>query len=278
VVGEGVAGFKLRLRAWQKQHPEAEIENAYFVFEAVNLFAKEDADQLIAQLEERRLKEPLIVFDTLARCAVGADENSAKDMGIVIANVDRLRAELGATVILVHHTRKEDLEARGSSALAGAMDTMIAAVRQDRQRALVSLKCKKQKDAAEFDMIRLVADPVPLDDGESSLVLTGEGDGVGGEDEKDDPTPEKEKVYRDVIEGQVAMLEEPVGAEELRRLTGIPSSSFYLVLPKLVADGHIVTEGKRRKRYTARPEVREAMAQLRSRTAGEATSDGALIH
>ena len=157
--------------------------------------------------------------------------------------------------------------------MAGAMDTMIAAVRQDRQGALVSLKCKKQKDAAEFDPIRLVAVPVPLDDGESSLVLTGEGDGSGGEDEKDDSTPEKQKEYRGLIESVLAVgCEGPVGPEELRRLTGIPNGTLYTLLPKLVAEGRICRQGKR---YTARPEIREALARLQSCNASE-TNDEAL--
>ena len=45
-------------------------------------------------------------MDTLARHAVGVEENSAKEMGVWIANVEALAREFGCTVLLVHHIGK----------------------------------------------------------------------------------------------------------------------------------------------------------------------------
>ena len=64
-------------------------------------------EALLATLKAEGIEPVLIVLDTLARLMVGADENIAKDMGLAIAGIDRLRQETRATVLVIHHTRKE---------------------------------------------------------------------------------------------------------------------------------------------------------------------------
>ena len=56
--------------------------------------------------QARREEPKLIIFDTLARCMVGGDENSPLDMGRAVAAADRVRVETGAAVLLVHHPTK----------------------------------------------------------------------------------------------------------------------------------------------------------------------------
>jgi len=80
----------------------------------------------------------------------GGDENSARDMGLVIANADRVRKATGAAVLLIHHTGKSGDSERGSSALRGACDTMLKVV-GDRDKLV--LRCEKQKDAPHFSDI-----------------------------------------------------------------------------------------------------------------------------
>ena len=67
-----------------------------------------------------------VIIDTLAKATSGMDENSAKDMGRIIDQTRRIQEETGATVILVHHTGHSDTNReRGSSSLAGAVDSSI---------------------------------------------------------------------------------------------------------------------------------------------------------
>jgi AAA domain/Bifunctional DNA primase/polymerase, N-terminal len=67
-----------------------------------------------------------IILDTLARVIGPGDENSAKDMGLLVRSVDRIRVNTGAHVELVHHSGKNKANgARGSSALRAATDTEI---------------------------------------------------------------------------------------------------------------------------------------------------------
>ena len=83
---------------------------------------------------------------------VGGDENSAKDVGRFIAAVDELRSVYKCASLTVHHTGKDGEDERGSSALRGAADAMLA---PKPDGAGVKLACVKQKDAAPFDPWRL---------------------------------------------------------------------------------------------------------------------------
>ena len=104
VLAEGSYGLSKRVAAWAGYRG---IEPAgHFVTEAVPLMDAKVTQTFIQEVNQEVEKPALIVFDTLARCMVGGDENSARDMGLVIANADCVREATGATVILVHHTTK----------------------------------------------------------------------------------------------------------------------------------------------------------------------------
>jgi AAA domain len=70
----------------------------------------------------------LVVVDTLSRILSGGDENSPVDMGKAVKNIELIRAETGAHVLVVHHvglSLEAKGRARGSSLLNGAIDTGI---------------------------------------------------------------------------------------------------------------------------------------------------------
>src|SRR2546430_552041 len=72
----------------------------------------------------------LIIVDTLSRVMAGGNENAPDDMGALVRNIDRLRAETNAAVVLVHHSGKDASRgARGHSLLHAATDTEIEVVR-----------------------------------------------------------------------------------------------------------------------------------------------------
>jgi hypothetical protein len=149
---EGSDGFRVRVDAWKQRHGVIDRAGVVVTFEAPNLLEKANVTALLSAL--RRLDPPpaLLIVDTLARVIPGADENSAKDMGTAIAACDRLRTSLNCAVLLVHHTRRDGANERGSTALRGAADTMLAVTVAD---DIVTLACDKQRDAAPFDSLRL---------------------------------------------------------------------------------------------------------------------------
>lgn len=171
ICAEGRVSVAARVRAWCQYYglgEEAikELSRAIaFVAEPVNLMRPQMRDTLsytadVSGIDHDEYPMRLVVIDTLARCIVGADENSAQDMGMAVSAVDILRDHegsrlKGATFLLVHHVTKGggDYE-RGSSAIAGALDTRIIC-KQFKKGVGSELTCTKQKDAAPFEPITI---------------------------------------------------------------------------------------------------------------------------
>ena len=138
-----------------------------------------NGDQVISfivWLEHQGLQPVLIVIDTLARSMPGGDENSPRDMGVLVAAADRIRKRLDCTVLFIHHPiksgNKREIE-RGHGSLRGAADTMLI-LRCDKSGLL--LRCEKQKDGPPFSPIRLQLKVVDLGRGQSSCVMVAEGE------------------------------------------------------------------------------------------------------
>lgn len=121
IAGEGVSGYAARWESWKKYHHVATAE-LYFYCEALQVMDEADLYSFVQMLEKHQ--PTLVIIDTMARSAVGLDENSAKDVGQFIAATDRLRSALDCAVLVVHHTGKSG-DMRGSSALYGAADAVI---------------------------------------------------------------------------------------------------------------------------------------------------------
>lgn len=151
VVAEGVSGLRVRVRAWEAASGRA-MEGVAFLPMAVQASNASVWDALIALAVEYHAV--LIVLDTQARMSTGLEENSATEMGRFVERLEELRAATGACVLTIHHTGRGGDHLRGSIALDGAATTIIKVTRTEDQ---VEIECVKQKDAAEFDPIRLRA-------------------------------------------------------------------------------------------------------------------------
>lgn len=152
VVGEGGVGVPRRLRAWADQYMgSADIPSVYRIDMPVFMAVPEQVAELkiAAEQVKRETGSPvrLIVVDTVARCFGGGDENRAADMGAFIAGCDEVKAATGATILLVHHTGKqEDNGARGSSAFRAALDAEYLVKREAKDSNSVILRNTKMKD------------------------------------------------------------------------------------------------------------------------------------
>jgi predicted transcriptional regulator len=154
VASEGASGLAQRADAWLDHQRIYDTPPISWETETVSLLDPVDTAALAAIAVE--LDAGLVVIDTLARSMPGGDENAARDMGLAIHNADTIRRATGACVVLVHHDTKEGGTPRGSSALLGAVNTAIACSSDDRTVTLRNAPPHgKQKDAAEFEPIRL---------------------------------------------------------------------------------------------------------------------------
>lgn len=169
IVAEGASGFGLRIDAWERHNRlSQEVHPVNWLPWAVNIHDRAWAGGLAEVAAETR--PALVVLDTFARCVVDADENSARDVGRIIANLDHVRRASQACVMLVHHSGKDlSAGARGNSALRGAMDTELELTGESTD---LTLKNTKQKDAPEAPNVRLGLRAV---DGSDSVVIDRQG-------------------------------------------------------------------------------------------------------
>ncbi len=148
VCGEGLSGLRGRFAALRR-HYGVEIDpDMLIVTDAVQLTKPE----AVAELADGIGTAALIVLDTIARCAVGVEENSARDMGLVVAGLGELRRLTGAATLGIHHTGHDGEHGRGSSAVPGALDSEIKAMRDSDE---LTLKFTKARDWAEPDDLHL---------------------------------------------------------------------------------------------------------------------------
>jgi len=169
IAAEGQLGIKQRLSALLQEHGTPANLVLFFILEPIQLADVDDVEKLKRTLAEFDVPPALIIFDTFHRCTSGVDENSSKDIGIVLNHVEAIRKTINGNILLVHHSGKDASKgARGSSALDGAVDTLI---RCHKSGDLIELHCKKQKDAAPFDPITLKLKQVDIGGGQSSCVI-----------------------------------------------------------------------------------------------------------
>lgn len=161
VAAEGAFGLKGRMSAWETGWQQiVAAEDTFDVLpQPVNLTNFGQVAELCALIDQNGYG--LIVVDTLARCMVGADENSAKDCGQVVDALTRLRQATpdGRGVVLgVHHTGKDGKTFRGSSVFEAGADTVYSVTPDG---GLIVLDREKRKDGPQHDRHELRIDPIP---------------------------------------------------------------------------------------------------------------------
>lgn len=228
VAAEGAFGFTRRLDAWETGWQTELGDNDLDVLpHPINLTRPLDVGNLSALIEWNGYG--LVVLDTLARCMVGADENSAKDCGIVVDAMTRLLNHTpdGRGVVLgVHHSGKDGKTLRGSSAFEAAADTVYSTVRDG---AVITLNREKRKDGPEYDRHDLKLDPITGTESVAISVHRG-----GGQTERAD------KLLSTFVQHFGA-----IGASkaELRNLAEMPPATFHRALTDLLKAGELVNTG-----------------------------------
>lgn len=173
VGAEAANGIRKRIRAWMVEHGREDEEAPFaLIGRSVDFSTPEapDVDELIELLnaaaiefKERGARLGVVVVDTFARATPGADENSSADMGAALSALERIADELGALVLVVHHTGKDAARgARGHSSFFAALDTAIE-IQHDEEAATRSLKLAKQKDDEDGRSWGFKLKPVSID-------------------------------------------------------------------------------------------------------------------
>lgn len=168
VVGEGAWGLDGRITAWETAYGK-QVEDEWFTVRRapVNLFKHSEA---LADMAARIRDEHygVVIFDTLQRMSSGADQNAAKDAGVIISTLDQLRhLTHNGAVGVVAHTDKGDNDTRGSSAFEDDAD-IVWRMRRDEDEQAVTATLAKRKDGPDGEYHRLRPEPVK---GTESLIL-----------------------------------------------------------------------------------------------------------
>ncbi len=165
VAAERAAGVRKRIAAFREHHGiTAPNPRLFLMGEPVNLFDDGEVDAFIREVVSICPEgTPKIIYDTLNRCIGNADENSNKDMGKVMRNIDCIRNEIGANLsMLIHHTPKSGQPTpRGASVLSGGVDTEIR-LTKPANSSIVTVSCHKQSDFERFRAFELRLVVVPI--------------------------------------------------------------------------------------------------------------------
>ena len=233
IAPEGGSGYRARVDAWLTRFGGDEPPNLVFLLQAVPMLNPQAVSDFISTI--RPLKPIMVVIDTLARCLIGGDENSAKDVGMFFYYTDAIRQETGAAIAIVHHTGKAGAY-RGSSALFGSVESWIDVANDD---GLITVSCGKSKDSQPFAprYLRMV-------ESSDSVVLL--------------PSDQVSQRNTSLTEGQRKTLETLAldiftgpGAKraELVSATGLNEVTMYKILSRLKRDGFI-SQSKRGDPYS----------------------------
>lgn len=244
IAPEGGSGYRIRAEAWLDRFGGDEPENIVWLLQAVPMLNVQAVQEFITAI--RSINPVMVVVDTLARCLVGGDENSAKDVGLFFYHTDLIRQETGAAIAIVHHTGKAGAY-RGSSALYGSVESWIDVANDD---GLITVSCGKSKDAQPFAprYLRMV------ETGESVVLLPS--DQVSQRSNKLTEGQRKtlETLALDIFTGPGAKRAELVSA------TGVNEVTMYKILSRLKRD-NLIEQSRRGDPYKI---THEGMAAIKN--------------
>jgi hypothetical protein len=158
--GEGMQGYKRRLRALRSHHHEFDMDlfrkNFRMVADSVQLGHAGDLQQYIEDIKEQIPNpRPAVVglaLDTLFQCAEGEDINSPAGMSKLMGGVKKILKQTGVNFIIVVHHKSVKEGARGamgSSVFTGNLDGIFQ-VSLDHETDVLTVAAEKVKDDELF--------------------------------------------------------------------------------------------------------------------------------
>ncbi len=154
--GEGARGVKKRLRGWRKRRGVSFSAATPFVLiqSPIDLYSKdgdtkgftEEALGIARMFKDVALR--MIIIDTLATATGGADENSGKDMSIVLQNLATISAATKAHVQFVHHMNASGEKLRGHTSIYANVDQIVL-VKRNETTGVRTVRLDKQKDGED---------------------------------------------------------------------------------------------------------------------------------
>lgn len=177
VASEGAHGLSNRLESWEKAwHKEIASDRFVTLGAAPNLGSKLDVAEVCALVDSGDFD--YVFIDTFAKCVVGMEENSNRDMGVAVQSLYQIQeATDGGTVVAIHHTGKDRTTSRGASAIEAGVDTVY--LTEKTVESVMRLSRTKRKDGPEEDEMELHLAPVEYTHSAVLQRQTGAAEGMG---------------------------------------------------------------------------------------------------
>jgi hypothetical protein len=247
IFSEGMARLWKRRDAWLKKHGYT-VDHLRgwvdFYPEPIPLNASEAyVDAVVKYAKKNRYG--LIVIDTWATANAGSDENAVGLMQQSLNRCGRIRDEVHAAVLMVHHDNRQGAF-RGSSAIDGYVDTRLHAARDgEREDRRVAITVEKQRDdedgitwMAQLEVVDLGVD----EDGDpiTSVVWTHLPDAT--------PNPKaKEASHEQIVWDFISDHDGEFKKSDIPKAMagrGVPGSRIPILVEDLIKNGFAFLEGR----------------------------------
>jgi AAA domain-containing protein len=265
VVGEGQSNIKKRATAWKRARGVPVVTGMFYFPLAVQLLVEKSIQELLRDIDLAGVKPALIIFDTLAACFVGGDENAAQDMGKIVEACRQITRRTGAAVVLVHHSGKAGKKGgtpveRGSSALGAGVDAKFVVERDDSHRdgrKHLTLTTKKQKDDEEAKPIHAALNRLTWVGGngkeQTSCVLEGIESGGGEAAVADGIDKEHREALQALVKCGGVGVRTADWQKAFRQEFGQSDATFNRRRKWLVKNGYIERHDNRKGHYSVTP-------------------------
>lgn len=166
ICSEGQLGIWDRAKAWLQHRGIKSDHNIAFIPSSFDLMKTGEADELMLMVKNKLDENPaLIVIDTLSR-NIGTGDDRSNDLNTFIANVDYIRFQTGATVLVIHHTGHENQQRpRGGKNLVDASDCMIRVtpknpddIARNEQSTIHQFKIKESDPFKDYQLLKTIVD------------------------------------------------------------------------------------------------------------------------
>lgn len=241
VAAEGVFGYSDRWEVWKAHHKITDSKYLHFYTRAVNMMDEQGLQNFMEDISQYKPK--FVIIDTVARCMLGADENSTRDMGLFVSACDSMIHALGVGVLAIHHTGK-DGKMRGSSALFGACDSVMFLQRSENSLTVFNSldqggKNKYSEEAKPKYLMFMKQSAVVSDRAFESVVLM-----PAQQIEmnaKEDTLSTNQRLILEVLESY----ETGVKASQIQEMTQIPLPTIYRQIATMKKCDWVLADGDR---------------------------------
>jgi len=144
---EAESGIQNRVAAWRLERKTTLPADLRIVMQPFNLTVQQDVQDIAAAIPAGSV----VIIDTLNRAAPTVDENSSKEMGVILQACREIQLLTNGLVVLIHHPGKDASKGlRGHSSVFAALDGSIEVKNSAAGRSWSVTKSKDGEGGATF--------------------------------------------------------------------------------------------------------------------------------